>query len=928
VRFQALGTLEIWTGEGWASIGAPKWRSLLAALLIDAGHVVPTERLITAIWGDKPPAGATNLVSVYALRLRKMLGDQHAEILRTRDPGYFLAVEPGDVDALRFGALVSEGRQALVRQQPERAAELLAEALNLWRGRPYLDVPPSAHVDAEVDRLEAARLDAVELSMQAEIGCGRHAEVTPDLLRLTVDHPLREGLWGLLMRALDAAGRHAEALAAYAKAREVIADELGVDPGEALQLLYGQILTEEPSHPSTASEPPMQLPADISDFTGRGEDVDRLCELLPSGADDGAVKIAVVAGAGGLGKTTLAVRAAHRLRPRFPDGQLYMDLLGASPQPLAPADALARFLRDLGVDATQIPGSEEERAALLRTRLTGRHMLLLLDNARDAAQVRPLLPGSASCAVLITTRKRMPDLTVSCLVDLDVLGNMDARVLFTSIVGAQRVEAAAKATDEVLTACAGLPLAIRIAGARLAARPNWSVSTLAGKLHDEKRRLDVLRVGDLAVRASFEVSYASLPPSLASGGIDQARAFRLLGLWPGSTIRLPGIAALFGQPDDDAAEAVEGLVDAHLLESPAEDVYRFHDLLRVYAAERCQDEPEQARQDAIRRILAWYLHTAKAAAGIISPNYAPVPVGAAEASIQPLAFASLEEALGWSESEHTGLVAATRLAAANGLHDTAWRMAAAAMSSFYRRSHWVDWVATHEIGLNSAQRLGDRQAEAWMLQNLGMAYGAQNRTEAVDYFERALAIYRQIGDSRGEVRAAKNAAHAYLQQGRFDEALEAARNSLGIERQAGYRFGEGVALSILGAALRGLDRLDDSVDRFQQALAIYRELGDKQGEADALSELGAGYLSLARVDEAIEALRKSLAIWYSIGDRQGQATTLRVLGSAWRSAGKPDEAHRCLVEALQIFEELGDHTQAAEIRSELALLVLAGRKVR
>jgi DNA-binding SARP family transcriptional activator len=930
VRFQVLGPLEIWTGEAWTSIGAKKWRSLLAALLINAGQVVSTDRLIGEIWGDNPPAGATNLVSVYALRLRRMLGDEHGELLRHRAPGYQLALKDDDVDSLQFGGLIIAGRQALAAQQPERAAELLTKALGLWHGRAFMDVPPSEMVDGEAERLAEAQLDALELSMEAEIGCGRYAEATPELFRLTTDHPLREGFWGLLMRALDAAGRHAEALAAYARAREEIADQLGVDPGETLQSLYERLLRDEPllraeplaqvQAPPPVAPPPMQLPTDIADFTGRDEDVDRLCELLPPGADGGgAVKIAVVAGAGGLGKTTLAVHAAHRLRPYFPDGQLYVNLLGVSSQALSPADVLARFLRDLGVEAAQIPVSEEERAGLLRTRLTGRQMLLLLDNAKDAAQVRPLLPGSASCAVLITTRTRMPDLTVTRLVDLDVLGDEEARTLFTSIVGADRVSVAAEATNTVLAACAGLPLAIRIAGGRLAARPGWSVGTLADKLASEHHRLDEFRVGDLAVRACFEVSYASLPTPATSGGVDQARAFRLLGLWPGPWIRLPAAAALLGQPDHDAADALELLVDAHLLESPAAEVYRFHDLLRVYAADLCLSEPEQARRDAVRRLLAWYLHTTKTAARIISPNHAPIPVGDVEPDVHPRTFASLDEALDWAETERAGLVAATRLAAASGMHDIAWRLAAATMSPFYRRSHWAAWIATHEVGLSSAQELGDRQGEAWILNNLGMAYGAQNVTEAVDRFERALAICREIGDRQGEARAANNCAHAYLQLRRFDDALEAGQASLPMQRQVRNRYGEGVALTVLGAALRELNRLAESVDHYQQALTIYRELGDKQGEADALSDLGGVYLGLGQVDDAIDALRESLRIWHDIGDRHGQAVTLSVLGLAWQSAGKPDEAHRCLAEAQQIFEELGAQAHTVENSAEQSL---------
>jgi DNA-binding SARP family transcriptional activator len=945
VRFRILGPVEVWTGEAWAGIGAPKWRSLLAALLINVGQVVPTDRLIMELWGDAPPAGATNLVSIYALRLRRLIGDDSGEVLRTRAPGYQLSVGPEDLDASRFDLLAGAGRQALARQDPQRAADLLAQALDLWRGEALVDVPPSPLVAAEAERLGQARLDAHELRIEADIGCGRHAHVVAELSRLTTAHPLREGLWGLLMQALDGAGRHAEALAAYTRAKDVIVEELGVDPGEQLQRLYEQILTEDVQRrrgrvadpagreagssgpvpqvqpPPPEPLPPMQLPADITDFTGRDLYVKMLCELQPGAAADdrpGAVMVGLVTGAGGLGKTTLAVHAAHRLRPRFPDGQLYVDLLGANPQPLAPADVLARFLRDLGVDGTRIPADEAERAALLRTRLTGRRMLIMLDNARDAAQVRPLLPGSSGCAVLVTARNRLPDLSVARLVDLDVLDDQEARTLFASIVGAERATAEAEATGEVLAACAGLPLAIRIAGARLATRRGWTVRTLASRLRSEQRRLDELKAGDLGVRASFAVSYASLPGPAGQAGIEPARAFRLLGLWSGPAISLPAAAALFGQPEAGAADALELLVDVNLLESPAPDSYRLHDLLRVYAAERCQaDEPVQERRDALRRILTWYLHTAEAAATIISPHHTRVPVGQAEQLIQPLSFASLEGALNWGEAERANLVAATREAAAAGQHDIAWRLPAAAMSFFYRRSHWTEWITTHQIGLSSARKLGDQPAEAWMLNNLGMAYGAQGMADSVGCFEQAVTIYREIGDTRGEARAANNLAHAYLQSGRFDQALVAGQESLAIRRREGNRYGEGITQAILGGAVRGLGRPADSIAHFQQALLIFRGLEDKDAEADALSDLGEVYLEMQRVEEAVDCLTESLAIRRGTGDRHGQARALGFLGMAWRRAGRSDEANRHLAEARRIFDELGDHAQATRFHAEL-----------
>ncbi|HEY3734157.1 MAG TPA: BTAD domain-containing putative transcriptional regulator [Streptosporangiaceae bacterium] len=974
MRFRILGTLEIWTGQEWVGIGAPKWRSLLATLLINADQVVSTDRLIMELWDDDPPASAINLVSIYALQVRKLMGDGDGKVLRRRAPGYQLHLGAGDLDAARFEALVAEGRRALAAKTPQHGADLLAEALSLWRGGALLDVTQSPRVVAEIERLEESRLNALELRIEADIGCGRHAEVTPELSRLIADQPLREGLHRLLMLALVGAGRRAEALTAYERARHVIRDELGVAPGEQLQRLYQQILTSDsPSRPApataarngdrsargtakqagpaagtpgtggerdpagpgvparapsgepeapeqeppaTAPGPPLQLPADITDFTGRGCDLERLCDLQPAAAGEdnpGAVVVSLVTGAGGLGKTTLSVHAAHRMRDRFPDGQLYVNLLGASPQPLTPSDVLARFLRELGVQPAQIPAGEEERAALYRTRLTGRRVLIVLDDARDAAQVRPLLPGSASCAVLVTARNRLSDLAVSRLIDLDVLDDDEARALFAGIVGAGRAGTEPAATDEVLAACAGLPLAIRIAGARLAARTGWSVRTLADKLRSQQRRLDELKAGDLAVRATFEVSFASLPGPVTAGAIGPVRVFRLLGLWPGPTISVGAAAALFGQPEDQAADALEQLVDAHLLESPGPEIYRFHDLLRVYAAELCQaDEDEKTSQDAVRRILTWYLHTTEAAASIISPHHARVPLEEAEPAIRPLGFDSLDQALDWCDAERPNLVAATRLATAGGMYDIAWRIPAAAMSFFYRRTHWADWMLTHQIGLDSARELGDRRGEAWMLNNLGMAYGAQQMPEAVDCFERALALCRQIGNLPGEARVMNNLAHAHLLLSRFDEALDEGKRSLAIQRQVANRYNEGITLAIMSGAFRALGRPAEAVDHLQQALVIFRELDDRDAEADSLSDLGEVYLDMQEIDKAVSCLGGSLAIRKSIGDQHGQATTLEHLALAWERAGQQEKSRECLDQAQQLFEELGDRSKPRE----------------
>ena len=572
--------------------------------------------------------------------------------------------------------LVADGRSALAASDADRAAALLGEALGLWRGPLLADVPRTSLLATQADRAEELRLAATELRIEADLACGRAAHVVAELRGLVAEHPLREGFWALLMRALEAAGRRAEALETYGQAQQVISDELGVDPGAELQRLFRELLAADSAsaarpagapHPDgSASQPgrngraapgtqrppgrrqrparragredgrrsrscpgaaaerggglasgrdsrtgsreataqpdgaaadapgtiaigtfaglaapsrrhacgrgppdaagtaagsvpvPAQLPADIGDFTGRETHVAHLCALLLGGnaaSSPGAVRIAVVNGAAGLGKTTLAVHAAHQVSAQFPDGQLYVDLLGASAQPAAPGEVLARFLRDLGVEGDKFPARDDERAALYRTTLTGRRVLILLDNAKDAAQVRPLLPGSSSCAVLVTTRNRTSDLASIRFVDLNVLEDTEALALFSRIVGEERAAAEPDATAEILVACAGLPLAIRICAARLAARRQWRIATLAARLRNEHRRLDELKIGDLAVRASFQVSYDSLRPSAAaptrpasSGCLASGRA---------TSISLQAAAALLGAPEDDVADALE-----------------------------------------------------------------------------------------------------------------------------------------------------------------------------------------------------------------------------------------------------------------------------------------------------------------------------------------------------------------------------------
>jgi DNA-binding SARP family transcriptional activator len=1023
MRFRILGPLEVLSPDGWTAISAPKWRSLLACLLIRPSQLVPTDLLIDELWGENPPNTANNLVSIYVHRLRKVIGDTEGRVLVYRAPGYLLRLAPGDLDMQEFESQFVAGRNALAAGDLKTAAMLLSDALALWRGPLLADVPPSPLLTTQADRAAELWLAATELRVEADLACDRAAQVVAELRGLVAEHPMRERLWLLLMRALEDAGRRAEALAVFAQAQEVIAAELGVDPGAELQRFHRELLAADASsaaaparpqraapagrsapaggeapggravpkdakrdpargvraadadavadpdvsadvssaaadvadevppagelagtiaigtlaelssaatHQADAAVPapapskvrPAQLPADIGDFTGRETHVEHVCDLLLTGnvaSSPGAVRVAVVNGAAGLGKTTLAVHAAHQVKAQFPDGQLYVDLLGASSQPASPGEVLARFLRDLGIEGDKVPARDDERAALYRTTLTGRRVLILLDNAKDAAQVRPLLPGSSSCAVLVTTRNRTSDLASTRIFDLNVLEDTEALSLFSRIVGEERAAAEPDATAEVLVACAGLPLAIRICAARLAARRQWKIATLAGRLRNSRRRLDELKTGDLAVRASFQVSYDSI--RTVSHGGDPARAFRLLGLWQGASISLQAAAALLGEPDDDVAEMLESLVDVNLLESPAPDWYRYHDLLKVYAMERAQaEEPEAARDEVVNRLLWWYLDTAQAAADTVSPQRYQVPREPTPLAHPPLAFDSTESALIWYDAERANIIAATRQAMSTGLHEIAWRLPPTVGPLFNRRSNWADCVTAHRVAADSAAKAGHRPGEAWVLSQAGFALASLHDPEAFTFLERALAIRQELGDSVGEAQTAIALGEGHLRMhGAGEDALRYLRRAASLLEPMGAFSLRSVALNNLGEVYFELGDLDAAAGCYLQALDIAHEIGGHV-EGHALHNLGLVYLRQHRLNEAIARFREALSKHRAVGSIGGEASTLRHLGEAQVESGGEADGRTSLTEALSIFEQIGDQEQAAETNALLVSL--------
>ncbi|MGH3402415.1 MAG: BTAD domain-containing putative transcriptional regulator [Streptosporangiaceae bacterium] len=858
-----------------------------------------------------------------------------------------------ELDILQFEALCRDARAALAAGQWAGASAAAARALGLWRAAPLLDVSSDLLREEFVPRLERLRLQALEDRFDAGLRLARHQELIPQLLDMVARYPLQERFHAQLVIALAGAGRRAQALSAYQQARRVLVDELGIEPGPELRDIHQQILaggtaqmTKGPAAarpggvpgPATAGAAaalraapaaevpvpalagPAQLPADVADFTGRDAEVFYLYNALagPDGfSSPGTVRTVVVAGAAGLGKTALAVHAAHQVRDFFPDGQLYVHLSGVSSQPAVPGEVLARFLRDLGTDGGKIPAAEDERAALYRTLLAGRRVLIVLDDAVDAAQVRPLLPGSASCAVAVTTRNRTPFLVSTGFVDLQVLPDPDALELFSRVAGDAHLAAEPQEAAEIVRACAGLPLAVRICAARLATRPRWPVATMAVRLRDERRRLDELRIGDLEVRASFQVSYDSLRDGPHQA--DPARVFRLLGLWQGQRISLPAAAALAGERGQDMAGALEALVDANLLDSPEPDWYQLHDLLRLFAAERAHaEDAREARLAAVTRLLRWYLATATAAADLLSPHRYRTPDDEPPPPGPPPD--SAHDALAWYDHEHANLIAAIRQAAAAGLHDAAWRLPVALFELFGRRPDWAGCITAHRIALDSARRAGCRPGAAWALHNLAWALASVGDAEAFSCLQEATAIRQEMADPVGQAQAALALAEAHYRIHGPQAGYDHSRRSMKLFREAGKPHVLAAALNNLGCYCRDLGRPDEAAECLQEALGIITAVGGGHGHGHVLENLGRIYLESGRFREAIASLSEAYRLHLAQGFLLGQAQALRDLGKAQHAAGQADQARESLEAALALFKDLNDATETAGIRSALTAL--------
>lgn len=927
-----LGPLHVSVDDMVVRLTAGRQRAVLGTLLVRANKVVSFDELTELVWDGSPPRTARVTVRNYVRVLRRLLGPGIADRIVTQDPGYLFAVDETELDLLAFASLCREGQLAIRAGAWQRATDLLGRALELWRGPALVDVSPELLHREEVPRLDRLRLQAIEGRIESEMRLGRHGPLVDELRLLVERHPLHERLHGQLMLALTRAGRRAEALDAYRQARSIIVRELGVEPGGDLQDLHQRILRADPDldcRPFTdpaeytttgragPAVVPHQLPAPVQHFIGRGEQVGLLAGLVERDhtGESRTLAIAAVDGMAGVGKTALAVHVAHRLAGRFPDGQLFIDLHGFTEgvAPVDPGVALEAMLRALGVAGEQIPLDVEERAALYRTRLAERRVLVVLDNAATEAQVRSLLPGEPGCLVLVTSRRQLAGLDGVEPLSLDVLSFPEAVALFTRTVGPDRVAAEPAVAGEIVELCGLLPLAIRIAAARLRHRPGWSLTQLAELFRDEAGVLGALRAGGRSVAASVQMSYAGLCD-------DQRRMFRLLGLHPGADTDLGAAAALADISTRQAGQLLEHLCDANLLDQPVPRRYRQHDLIRAHARDLAStDESEPDRHAALTRLFDHYVHTAWVAVDTLYP-YETSDRGQDLAPTAPApAMDGRTGAATWLDSELPNLL----LVAARAAKD--WPAHTVALSVSLRshldtRARYSDADALHHIALTAAGNTGDRRGELSALVGLGNTRYRQGRLDdATDCLEQALRLSQDLGDLHGEFLARVGLGAVRKIRSQHQEAADCYEKALGIARRGGDRNGEVRALIGLSHAHRMRGAYEQATETLSQAQRAAAACGYRNGETDALTGLGLIYHVRGRLEQATASYQEALRIACDIGARTGELNALLGLGHVHRALGRCDKATVCFERALHIAGPIGDHF------SELSALLGLGR---
>ncbi|MFJ7205912.1 BTAD domain-containing putative transcriptional regulator [Streptomyces sp. NPDC098789] len=913
VVFRVLGSLDISADGTPVNLTGARQRTIMSMLLLAPNRIVSVDTLADAVWDGNPPATARNQIAICVSALRKTLKAAVGveDVLVTSHPGYMLFAAEHRIDAVEFEELAELGREAARGGRAEEACGHFGDALAMWRG-PALEGITTERVAAGADRLTELRLDVYEEHMGLRLHLGHHRDVIGELTAFVREHPLREQAKGHLMLAHYRSGRRAEALETYREGRRVLNDELGIDPGPGLQELHELVLADSPklNPPVRAAVEvpprgvPAQLPSDVASHTGRGPELVALDRLLDH-LDGPSLPVGSVTGIGGVGKTALAVHWAHQVGDRFPDGQLFADLRGYDEEaPLRPGAVLDRFLRALGVPGAEVPGDPNERAALFRSVLDGRRVLILLDNARSFRQIRPLLPGTGRCCVLVTSRDPMGGALAGDYafvpLHLGALEQDEAIALLSRVAGDDRLSADPAGAARLSALCDGLPLALRIAAARLAAKPHWPVRTLVSRLEDQHRRLDELSPDERGVRAGLRLSYRDLPAATA-------RMFRLLG-----AANLPDFsawagAALLDIDLLDAEDLIEELVDAQLLvpqsvaSAGGHVRYRFQALPRLFAREvALAEEAAEELRAATRRVAGAWLGLAVAAHRKVYGGDYTVIHGPAEPHALPdhLVESLLVDPMEWFESERATITALVDQTARDGESAYAWDIAVTGVTLFQNHNHLEDWRHCAERALAVARTSGDRLGEAVMLHSLGTLDIVEwDYASAIEHLGLALLLFEEQRQDRGRALVLRNLALCERHRRDLKAARELGHQSLEIFRAVGDHYAEAHVLGLLAQIELEGGQPQTSLVLSSEAVARSRGLGTVRGEAQGTVRLAEALIHQGDGPRAEEASRRALELVRGSGDRRGETHALRTLGeSLWRQ-GRYEEAEAVLGEA-------------------------------
>jgi DNA-binding SARP family transcriptional activator/tetratricopeptide (TPR) repeat protein len=919
MEFRTLGPIELWSAGQREDLGPARAQCILAILLLTPRTIVPVESLIDKLWDTQPPPKARESLSVYIARLRASLrqavGDRVQLVSRAR--GYALEIDPEAIDLHQFRRLRRQAGALAASGDHDHAATLLREADGLWRGQALAGITGD-WVARIREGLEEERRAAILERVGCELELGRHADLVGELRHLLAQYPLDETLVAHQMTALYGCGRPADALSLYRETRSRIVAEQGAEPGPMLSELHQRILGGDPEltvrssgqHPSRAA-PPDSLPPETAEFVGRHQEL----ELL-TGEHGSTAGIAIIEGMPGVGKTALAVRAARQVCAQYPDGTLYLHLHSHDPgaPALGPAEALRRLLQMLSVPAAQIPDTIGERSALWRAQLSRRRAVVILDDAAGHDQIRPLLPVTGRCLVLITTRRRLPDYPGSRTLTLDVLPVDEAVTLFRQIAGGGRTGD----TDQVTAAvgqCGRLPLAIQLTASRIAQDGSLSLDGLIEELSQFSARLGGTGAVSPEVMAAFDLSYGALEP-------DHQRFFRRLGVSPCACLSLPAAAALDGCTPTEAEKALVTLLECHLLARAPGGQFRFHDLIRDYAAVRAaRDDPEAEQRQALGRLLDYYLHTADRADRVLHPFRRRTPVPVTRVPVASPALGTPEDAADWLESEWHNILQAARCA---GTRE--WKQKCAdlihVLAEFVETTaYWDEAIAAHTLALQAARELADpaRIAQASLALSAVLQQTGRHETALVRA-EEAAAIYRQLGDRGGEADALDQIGLAHQRTARSREALAYFREAWILYRAVEDPRGVAAALSHSGIACWHLGRYPEAHDHMREALALYRGVRDRRGEAAVLNNLGRIYLSNGHHRDALDAYQKSLQIFHEIGGAQNQAIVYHNIGNVHHYKGSYEEALAAFRHALAIYRDLGDLPDEADVLNDIGAI--------